>query len=88
MGFVFFCVQPQNAVALRRMREVYADSTWSKEKWSDLSKDSSLVVNMDILKTNTLKIHIDPHNVFGRPTLKDVESFRNRLLWARSSLTT
>ena len=29
----FFCVQSQNAVALRRMREMYTDSTWSKLQW-------------------------------------------------------
>ena len=28
----FVCVQSQNAVALRCMHEVYADSTWSKEQ--------------------------------------------------------
>ena len=32
MGSVFFFgVQSQNAVALQRLLEVYADSTWSKE---------------------------------------------------------
>ena len=58
---------------------------------SDFPKDSSLDISMDILKTNTLKTHTDPHIVRGRPTLKHVERFRNRsvreldLLWARSS---
>ena len=33
-------------------------------------KDSSLGVSVDILKTNTLKTHTDPHTVRGRPTLK------------------
>ena len=35
----------------------------------------SLGISMDILKTNTLKTHTDPHTVRGRPTLKDVERF-------------
>ena len=34
---------------------------------------------MDILKTNTLKTHTDPHSVRGRPTLNDVEDFCNRV---------
>ena len=37
----------------------------------DSLKDSSLGVSMDILKTNKLKTHTDPHTVHGRPTLKD-----------------
>ena len=58
---------------------------------ADFSKDSSLGISMDILKTNALKTHTDPRTVRDRPTLKDVERFRNRsvreldLLWARSS---
>ena len=58
---------------------------------ADFPKDSSLGVSMDILKTNTLKTHADPHTVRSTPTPKDVERFRNRsvreldLLWARSS---
>ena len=44
----FSCVQLQNDVALRCMREVYADSTWSKEQ-------------SDALKTNALKTHTDSH---------------------------
>ena len=39
---------------------------------ADFPKNSSLGVSMDILKTNTLKTHTDPHTVRGRPTLKDV----------------
>ena len=49
-----------------------------KRAMADFPKNSSLVVSMDILKTNTLKTHTDPHTVRGRPTLKDVERFRNR----------
>ena len=58
---------------------------------ADFPKDSSLGISMDILKTNTVKKHTDPHTVRGRPALKDVERFRNRtvreldLLWARLS---
>ena len=58
---------------------------------ADFPKDSSPGISMDILKTNTLKTHTDPHTVRGTPTLKVVERFRNRsfreldLLWARSS---
>ena len=58
---------------------------------ADFPKDSSPGINMDILKTNTLKTHTDPHTVRGTPTIKDVERFRNKsvreldLLCARSS---
>ena len=58
---------------------------------ADFPKDLSLGMSMDILETNALKTHTDPHTVRGRPTLKDVECFWNRsvcgldLLWARSS---
>ena len=47
---------------------------------ADYPKDSSLDVSMDILKTNTLKTHTDPHTVRGRQTLNDVEHFRNCLV--------
>ena len=33
---------------------------------ADLLKDSSLDVNIDILRTNTLKTHTDPQTVRGR----------------------
>ena len=36
---------------------------------ADFPTDSSLGVNMDILKINTLKTHTDPQTVRGRPTL-------------------
>ena len=56
MGSVIisFC-QSQNAVALERMREVYADSAWSKEQWLTSGRICRLPVSMDILKINTLK---------------------------------
>ena len=56
---------------------------------ADFSKDSSLGVSMDILKTNTVKTYTDPHTVRGRPN--DAQRFRNRtvhdldLFVARSS---
>ena len=71
------------------MREVYADMI--ERVMADFLKDSALGISMDILKTNTLKTRTDPHTVRGRPTLKDVERFRNRsvreldLLGAHSS---
>ena len=55
---------------------------------ADFPKVSSLGISVDILKTNVLKTHTDPHTVRGRPTIKDVERFRYRsvreldLLWA------
>ena len=37
---------------------------------ADFRKDLSLSVSMDIMKTNTLKTHKNPHTVRGRPKLK------------------
>ena len=49
---------------------------------ADFPKDSSLGVSIDILKTTTLKTHIHPNNVGGRPTLKDVgSSFVNNIIY-------
>ena len=57
-----------------RMRRIRAHAS----AMADMGKDSSLFQVMNNMESNTLKTHTNLHTFRGRPSLKDVDRFRNR----------
>ena len=64
--------------ALKRMRQTYACvKKDSRAHGKHLQKLSSLKVCTDSIISRAMESHTNEHTVRGRPTLKDVQRFRN-----------